>query len=552
MSKKQYVQHLAPTIKYDRTRVPLNHRHMTTMNVGDLCPVYVQEVLPGDTFNAYSNKFLARLTSSFLKVPMGDLFMDLNFFFVPNRLIWSKWVNLMGENTDGYWANTQSYMVPRVNMNTVASIVTPGTTFDYLGVSRKAIGIGSSRYVSQLPFRAFAKIWNDWYRNENTQAPVLYDGPGLDVVDSINDNPWSPNNIFGKVPKVSKFHDYFTSALPAPQKGDAVSIPISSTVANIPVNAGSVHANNGSSLHFAGPESGSSAVGSLFANGQGFSRVTGSDLEGTFATPDNLWANIQGVGGATVNDIRYAFALQRILEADARYGTRYTEYLQGQWGVNNPDLRLQRSEYLGGFRTPLTIAQVAQTSQGTEQSPLAGLGAFSQTFGEGSYIKSFGEDGFVIGVACIRQKHIYSQGTDRFWDRFTRFDFYNPALSRIGEQPIYTSELYDGPTVVTGNSVFAYKPAWNEYRFHPDRVSGFLRPEIAGGLAQWTFADNYATAPVYNQSFLNETPEYVDRTISIPSTSTPQFIVDFYFKVSAARLMPISDVPSLIDHVGNH
>lgn len=265
-------------------------------------------------------------------------------------------------------------------------------------------------------------------------------------------------------------------------------------------------------------------------------------------TPSNLHAILDEVNAGTVNDLRLAFALQRMLERDAIGGTRYTEMIQAQYGVVNPDSRLQRSEYLGGFRTPINFQQVAQTSQGSEDSPQANLSAYSQTAGQGGFVKSFTEFGYVIGVACIRQRHTYSQGLDKRLTRTTRLDYFNPAFAHIGMQPISTREIYQGSI----GQIFGYTPAWSEYRFHPDRVSGYMRPSVIGGLAQWSFADVYDSAPVLNQSFLNETSKYVDRTLSVPSNLTPNFLMDFQFDIRATRLVPANDTPGLIDHVGNH
>lgn len=542
----QYSFATTPSIKFGRTKIPMNHVHKTTMNVGDLVPVYCREVLPGDSF-VMDEEFVSYLTSSFLKVPLDNLFMDVNFFYVPNRVIWSEWVNLMGENTTGYWTPASSTrLVPSCGFISSTGDTTL-TLSDYLGILPNAVD--SSKAYSQLPFRAFAKIWNDWYRNENTQAPVLYDGTSLNGMQNINTGNWGPSNIFGKPPKVSKFHDYFTSCLPQPQKGDAVQLPLTGTS---PVLTSSTRLVTGThaGMSLSNVNGGRpTAISPLGANGNVVSFASsGGFSSGAAAYPDNLYVGAVGLENATVNDVRMAFALQRMLERDAVGGTRYTEMLETQYGVRNPDLRLQRSEYLGGSRVPINFQYVPQTSQGTEDSPQANLSAYSHSGGSASFVKSFGEFGYVLGIACIRQKHTYSQGIDRMWTRRSRLDFYNPAFAHIGEQPVYSYQLFAS---APHSNIFGYQEAWAEYRYDPDRVSGYMRPGVTGGLAQWSFADDYSNTPSLNSDFLNETSAFVDRTLSVPSSSTPNFLVDFYFKVQCTRVLPLNSTPGLVDHLGN-
>ena len=448
----------------------------------------------------------------------------------------------MGENTTGYWTNQYHPGVPQVRFTPSTSLQYVQTLADYLGHPIAETSAGGM--VSQLPFRAFAKTWNDWYRNENTQAPVQYDD--ITTAQVLNTREWAPNNIFGRPPKVSKFHDLFTSSLPGPQKGDAVRIPLGGTSSVLTSSTrrvvGSQAAMSVSDVTGTHPTSLSplGAVGSTFSFAN-----TGSFAPGGGAYPDTLFVNGSELDGSTVNDIRYAFALQRLLEADAVGGTRYTERIEFQFGIRNPDARLQRSEYIGGTRTPITFQAVAQTSQGTAESPQANLSAYSHSTGSAFAQKTATEDGCVIGIACIRQKHTYSQGIEKFWTRSKRLDFYNPIFAHIGEQPVMTRELYaDAPL----DQVFGYQEAWYDYRYQPDRVSGYMRPGVPESLSVWNFSDYYSNAPTLNSSFLNETSEFVDRTLTVPSTSSPQFLVDFFFDVLATRPIPFDSRPGLIDH----
>lgn len=534
-----------PVARYNRSKFPLNQDIKTTVNVGDLVPFYCQEVLPGDTFDCSCN-FLARVTSSFIKAPMDTLYADVRFFFVPNRIVWDKWTVLMGENKSSFWTNDEAVQVPQI----VTSGLTPsGPTQmvgDYLGL---ALGdIAPSREYSQLPFRAFAQIYNDWWRDENLIAPSVVT-ENLDRVE-LNVNKWSPANIFGLCPKVAKFHDYFTSALPSPQKGEAVEIPI---LGNAPVFSSSekipdVYRNV--SLNFALNDGSGPAprVGAAFDSSGNVNAEQGKTVTGTLLGihPTNLWADMASVTGVSVNDLRMAIQTQKLLEKDARGGTRYNEQILSHFGVQNPDARLQRSEYLGGQRVPLLNQEVAQTSQGTEDSPQANISSYSRTahVGNGFY-KSFTEHGFVIGVFCIRHKHTYQQGIEKFWTRKNRLDFYDPVFANIGEQPVRTTEIYAKASL---GQVFGYQEAWADYRYRPDRTSGLMRSGVTNNLAFWHFGDYYSSTPVLSQSWIEATPDFVDRTLSVPSTMTPNFIVEFYVKNMATRVMPTYSVPGLVDH----
>lgn len=561
-NRNQFSFSMTPTVSRARSRFDLSHTHKTTGNVGDMIPFLCQEVYPGDTFKVDTN-FVARTTTPFLKPVMDNLFADMYYFFVPSRLVWDNWEVLMGENKGGYWAESDPSPVPQFS---IEGEVSPQSLANYLALP---VGLNGPDEmggisISDLPFRAFAMIWNDWFRDQNTQAPVnidLSDNSYFLVPDDPSTYEWSPTMYHGNVPKINKVHDYFTSCLPAPQKGDPVELPLTG---DAPVVTGLAHLDNLTntnqtvSLCFSPTSSGNLPASDRLLgleytqfSGQvpGYLSRAVSGTTGTEATtvvPNNLWADMSNVNSATVNDLRFAFQLQKMLEQDARGGTRYTELLQSHFGVRSPDARLQRPEYLGGSRNPISIQQVTQTTgSDSNTSPLAQVGAFSLSGGSAKFTKGFVEHGFVIGICAVRYFHTYQQGIERFWTRKNRTDFYMPVFANIGEQPVYQSELYSR---AEAGAVFGYNEAWADLRYRPNRVSGYLQSGANGSLDIWHFADNYANAPVISDAFLKETSAFVDRTLSVPSETAPNFIFDFYIKNDAIRVLPTYSFPGLIDH----
>ncbi len=554
---KQFTFTQTPTIKKPRSRFDLSAKRLTSGNVGELIPFYLQEVYPGDTMKLNAT-CVSRLSSSFLKPIMDNLFLDTYFFYVPSRLLYNKFVNVFGENTESAWANTAEYDVPQVPIS--SATVNSKSVADYLGLPLGNLGVP----VSVLPFRAFAKVYEDWFRDQNNVSPMHIQNGEFVTSERLNSNDWAPNNYTGKLPKVAKMHDYFTSCLPSPQKGSVSSLPLATSgdVAVYSSNTGGNMSLSSSSVKL-GRMGGSSwptgnfdlyAVNSSpqtsTATLSGLS--TSSTLSGTTNAVgfDNLWAKTSdlGIEPLTVNDLRLAFQLQKMLERDARGGTRYCEYLLSHWGVSAGDSRLQRSEFLGGRRTPINVQQVAQTSEGSKASPLAQVAAFSLTASRARATKGFVEHGFVIGVCCIRQFHTYQQGVQRFWTRSKRTDFFEPVFSNISEQPVYKYELYGTGTSDAVSKPFGYNEAWADLRYNPNLVTGQMRSGITESMDLWHLADYYDNAPTLNATFIEETPKYLNRAISVESTEQDQFILDFYVQNIAYRELPTYSIPSLIDH----
>lgn len=538
-----YVFNTVPTIKHSRSRFDLSHSHKTAINAGDLIPFLVQEIYPGDSFDIDS-KAVVRATSAFLKPVMDDCFLDMFYFFVPNRLVDTRWSAVMGENTQSAWAPAGTTQAPVVY---VSASVPVGSIADYMGIpTNMAFTSANAPAVNLYPFRAFALIWNDWFRDENVAPPMSIQKGSTGVMEFFNSNSWSVTNYTGMPPKVAKVHDYFTSALPEPQKGNAQSIVGTQLYPVIPlaVDTGNLVSNQ-TKVVIAGPSIPVSTPTTLTTNASSY--LVGSTGTAAPSTTylgfDNLFArNDQGI---SVNDLRLSVQLQKQLERDARSGSRYIEYIRAAFGVDAGDYRLQRPEFLGGSRNPISIQQVPQTSQGTTESPLAELGAYSLSMGSARAKKGFVEHGFVIGVMCIRQYHTYQQGVERFWRRRNRIDYYDPVFQSIGEQPVYLNEIY---ALTAKDAVFGYQEAWADLRYRPNRVSGKMRSTVADSLDIWHFGDEYSSAPVLNQTFINETPQFIDRTLAVPSTTEPQFILDIRINEYATRCLPTYSVPSLLDH----
>ena len=543
-----------PTIHASRSRFDLSFDHKMSGSVGNLYPCYLQEIYPGDTFNCKAN-IVTRLTSTYLRPVMDNLFLDMYFFFVPSRLCFDKWQEVFGENRESAWAQQDEVLVPTATSGTIAS----KSIGDYLGLPVGTIPAG----VNILPFRSFALIYDAWFRDENLCEPMLVQKGSRTTSEQYNNNEWGPGNYFGKLPKVAKFHDLFTSSLPSTQKGKDITVPLGRTAQVVPL--GDPYTQSDVAKYFfpwtkgrLGLELDTQNDVGLGANlsiaSTNYHAVEHSTSGGFTGSSNgingwNLYADLSTAdGGLNVPEIRYAFQLQKILERSARAGTRYNEYILSAFGVQSPDARLQRPEYLGGKRMPLSVQQAVQSVRGTDNE-LGALGGFSLSNNVCGFSKGFVEHGFVVGVMCIRQHHTYQQGIPKMFQRHSRFDYYDPIFANISEQPVYRSEIFTDETSVSlDDTVFGYQEAWYDLRSRPSTIAGDMRSNSPTSLDIWHYGDDYSVAPTLSQAFVEETPAFVDRTIAVPSTSLDQFIFDIYYQQSAVRCLPTYSIPGLVDH----
>lgn len=517
--------------------------HKTTFNAGDLIPIYVDEVLPGDTFKMKMASVI-RMSTPIYPV-MDNANLDIYYFFVPNRLVWEHWKEFFGENNTTHWEQPVEYEVPQITAPEGGWA--KGTIADYMGIPTKVNNLS----VQALPFRAYCKIWNDWFRDQNLKDPAMI---SLDetTTQGANSGDYVTNAEKGALPlKVAKYHDYFTSALPEPQKGPEVTIAGISGYAPVTTRNELTNA-TGINMRFNNSSSGKQLV---IESGEAVEAKTVSSTlnnpNSAVIEPRNLWADLQmSTGTATsINALRQAFAIQRLYEKNARGGTRYIEIIRAHFGVQSPDARQQRSEYLGGTRIPINMDQVIQTSNSGEGiTPQGNTAAYSLTsFNESMFTKSFTEHGYIIGLAAIRTEHTYQQGIERFWSRKKMLDYYFPTLANLGEQAILNKEIYAQGNA-TDDEAFGYQEAWAEYRYKPSRVSGAMRSNYQKSLDAWHYADEYTQQPILSSSWIDETASNVDRTLAVQSSVEDQFIADFYFQCEATRPMPLYSIPGLIDH----
>lgn len=533
---------------------------MTTINEGDLVPIYCDEVLPGDTAKVHLNG-LIRMSTPIYPI-MDNCYMDTYFFFVPCRLLWEHWENMFGENDTDYWAEKTEYSTPTCKIGGRSGLRN-GSIADYFGLPT---GIKNEIKVNALPARAYAMIYNEWFRDENVEAPIMLGYKKTDKAEN-NDNPESiatyanqPSvtvdtneaSFYARKPaKAGKFHDYFTSCLPSPLKSDPVEI---SLTGNAPV---ALFKDSGLTNIF-------EVNKDIYMNGTGEATpkirqwprtdnkktvlVDGATASGGAANSGGyLGADLSGVSAISIADLRMSIALQHIFEADARNGTRYREFLSGTWGVTSPDSRLQIPEYIGGQRIPINVNQVVQTSQTdpTTGQALGNTAAYSLTTCSKQMVDyAATEYGYIIGLAVVRVEHSYQQGLATKWTRGGRFTYYDPRLAALGEQPVYNREIYAQGTPEDGE-IFGYQEAWADYRYKPSYVTGEMRSNYKTSLDAWHYADDYDKLPRLSAEWIQEGTQNVDRTIAITSAKSHQFLCDFYFTEDWYREMPIYSIPGI-------
>lgn len=544
------------SLDISRSRFNRDSSVKMSFNVGELIPFYVDEVLPGDTMEVTTSKVVRMQT--LLTPVMDNMYLDTYYFFVPNRLVWDHWKEFQGENTESAWIPQTEYTVPQITAPTGGWNV--GTIADYMGIPTGVENLS----VNALPFRAYALICDYWFRSQNLQDPFAIPKNESTVAGS-NGSDYKLDVAKGGKPWIARrYNDYFSQALPSPQKGPAVLLP-GFVGGSYPVvgNGTSLNLTDGTTRYGIASFTGAQANGVKISTttcdrplgdsvGQGFGNLPDSgSIIGLATENSGVVVNISGTGNSvTINELRTAFQLQKYYEQLARSGSRYSEILRSQFGVTSPDSRLQNPEYLGGTHLPISVNQVVQNSgTGTgSNTPQGTTVAYSLTSDSHfDFSKSFVEHGFIIGVCVARYDHTYQQGIERFWSRKKVTDYYIPVFANLGEQGICNKEIYAQGTT-TDDEIFGYVPRWNEYRYKPSRVCGEMRSSFAQSLDCWHLADDYVALPTLSGSWLMEDKNNVDRVLAVTSKVSNQLFGDFYIQNVSTRAMPLHSIPGFIDH----